>query len=187
MRSCTLIFLLISVSSFGQGSVIDQREKERLEIENLVKASGDRLTVLVQVGGQTGLKKVINQGWPDGIETTYNILQNSSGQIIYLGEFPTCESGDWSLGLKHYFADTGKLISFEKTLSYFNSECTDGAVVETIIELYDSDFKVIKSTKTQTDHKGKSLKVTNCEHAYDWTFDKRGTVDELIRLKKIVL
>jgi hypothetical protein len=162
-----------------------QREKERLEIENQIAA--DKLIILVKVKGQTDLQSVIGQDWPDDIETTYNILKNKREQIVYLGEFPTSESGDWTLGLKHYFEDNGRLIAFEKRLSYFNRDCTDGAVIETVIELYDNDFKLIKSTKVQTDNNGRQLKVKDCEHAYNWTFDKRGTVSELFQLKKIRL
>jgi len=185
MRYTTILFLLLSISSCGQGALIDQREKERIEIENQIKT--DKLIILVKVHGQAELKKVINQNWPDDIETTYNIFKNEQGQIIYLGEFPTSQSGDWTLGLKHYFGDNGKLISFEKRLSYFDEDCTDGAVIETIIELYDNDFKVIKTTKTQTDNNGGELKVKDCGHPYNWTFDKRGTVNELVQLKKIRL
>jgi hypothetical protein len=185
MRYTTILLLLLSISCWGQGALTDQREKERLEIKNQI--STDRLIILVKVRGQADLKKVIDQNWPADIETTYNIFKNQRGQIIYLGEFPTSQSGDWTLGLKHYFDDNGKLISFEKRLSYFNEDCTDGAVVETIIELYDNDFKVIKTTKSQTDHEGRELKVKYCGHAYNWTYDKRGTINELVQLKKIRL
>ena len=185
MRYTTILFLLLSISTLGQGTLTDQREKERLEIETQITT--DKLIILVKVKGEADLQKVIDQNWPDDIETTYNIFKNQGGQIIYLGEFPTSESGDWNLGLKHYFGDNGKLIAFERRLSYFNQDCTDGAVIETIIELYDHDFKVIKTTKTQTDNRGRELKVRDCGHPYNWTVDKRGTVSELAQLKKIRL
>ncbi|UXE67272.1 MAG: hypothetical protein KA713_01310 [Chryseotalea sp. WA131a] len=185
MRYTTIIFIAFLTFSCGQRTLTDQLEKERIEIENKIANDKNKLVVLVKVTGQTDLIKVIEQNWPDDIETTYNILKNQRGQIIYLGEFPTSESGDWSLGLKHYFGDNGKLIAFEKRLSYFNVDCTDGAVIETIIELYDNDFKVAKTSKTQTDNNGKELKVKDCEHAYNWDIDKRGTVTELVQLKKI--
>jgi len=187
MRYTLILFLLLSISSCGQGTLTDQREKEKIEIDKQVTTDKDKLIILVKVAGQTDLKKVIDQNWPDDIETTYNILKSNRGQIIYLGEFPTSQSGDWTLGLKHYFGDNGKLIAFEKSLSYFNEDCTDGAVIETIIELCDNDFKVIKTTKIQTDNKGKELKVKDCGHAYKWDIDKRGTVNELVQLKKIRL
>jgi len=187
MRYTTILFLLLSISSCGQGTITDQREKERLEIEKQVTTDKSKLIVLVKLKGQSNLQRVVGENWPDDIETTYNILKNQRGQIIYLGEFPTSESGDWTLGLKHYFGNNGKLIAFEKRLSYFNEACTDGAVIETIIELYDNAFKEVKTTKTQTDNRGKELKVKDCGHAYNWDIDKRGTVNELVHLKKIRL
>jgi hypothetical protein len=187
MRYTIILLPLISISSCGQGTLTDQREKERLEIAKQVTSNKEKIVVLVKVNGQTDLERVINQEWPDNIETTYNILKNQRGQIIYLGEFPTSQSGDWTLGLKHYFGDNGKLIAFEKRLSYFNEDCTGGAVVETIIELYDNNFKVIKTTKTQTDNEGRQLKVKDCGPAYNLILEKRGTVNELVQLKKIKL
>jgi hypothetical protein len=187
MRYTKITFIAFLIFSCGQRTITDQLEKERIEIEieNEIANDKNKLIVLVKVAGQTDLIKVIEQNWPDDIETTYNVLKNQRGQIIYLGEFPTSESGDWSLGLKHYFGDNGKLIAFEKRLSYFNEDCTDGAVIETTIELYDNDFKVAKTSKTQTDKNGKELKVKDCGHAYNWDIDKRGTVTELVQLKKI--
>ena len=115
----------------------------------------------------------------------YNILKNKSGQIIYVGEFPTSESGDWSLEVKHFFADDGRLISFEKRLAYFNSQCTDRAVIEDLIELYDDQFNVIKTTKTLVDSNGKVLSEKDCGNVYDWEFERRPNVTELSELKKI--
>ncbi|HEY0653665.1 MAG TPA: hypothetical protein VGD65_11085 [Chryseosolibacter sp.] len=132
------------------------------------------------------MKRVINEDLPENIETTFNILKDQNGQIVYIGEFPTSESGDWSLELKHYFAD-GRLIAFEKRLAYFNGECTDRAVIETIIELYDKDFKIVKTTKTLTDNDGKKMDEEKCSDPYQWPLDKRGTVSELVKLKGIVL
>ena len=86
MRYTTTLFLLLSISSCGQGTLTDQREKERLEIEKQVTTDKNKLIILVKVKGQTDLRKVINQNWPDDIETTYNIFKNQRGQIIYLGE-----------------------------------------------------------------------------------------------------
>jgi hypothetical protein len=119
MRYITIIFLLLTISSCGQSRLTDQREKERREIEKQITTDKDKLIVLVKVKGQVDLQTVINQNWPDNIETTYNILKNQQGQIIYVGEFPTSESGDWTLGLKHYFSGNGNLVAFEKRLSYF--------------------------------------------------------------------
>ncbi|GCC50666.1 hypothetical protein SanaruYs_08840 [Chryseotalea sanaruensis] len=185
MKYVLIILSLLTTTSYGQGDLINQREKERLEIEKKSEVEKSKIIVLVKVKGQSELKIVINENWPRDIETTYNILKNEQGQIIYVGEFPISESGDWNLELMHYFSQNGQLIAFEKRLSYFNEECTDGAVDETVIELYDSNFKVIKLTKKQTDNEGKELKVNYCEHGYDWTFEKRPTVKEFANLKKI--
>jgi hypothetical protein len=106
MRYTTILFLLLSISSCGQGTLTDQREKERLGIESQITA--DKLILLVKVMGQADLKKVIDQNWPDDIETTYNIFKNQRGQIIYLGEFPTAnnvhKSWRWDIKVFNVFS-----------------------------------------------------------------------------------
>jgi hypothetical protein len=187
MRYLIIIFLLTTDFVYGQGTLGDQQEKRKQEIENLITSNEDRLIVLVKVFEQETLKKVINQQWPENIETTFNILKNQNGQIIYIGEFPTSQSGDWSLEVKHYFTDNGQLIAFEKRLAYFNRECTDGAVIERVIEFYDNDFKVIKTSKKLEDNNGKKMNEEKCGDPYQWPLDKRGTVSELIQLKRIIV
>lgn len=186
MRLLTIIFLVITILGHAQDITMGQ-EKWKQEIDNLAGSNQDKLIVLVKIFEQETLKRVINQDWPENIETTFNILKNENGQIIYIGEFPTSQSGDWSLELKHYFAANGQLIAFEKRLAYFNSECTERAVIENIIELYDNKFKIIKTTKTLTDNDGKKMDEEKCSDPYQWPLDKRGTVSELVKLKRIVL
>lgn len=185
MRHTTIILLLLAITSHGQTTLADQQDKKRLDIEKRLTSDKNKLIVLVKVNGQTDLQKVVEENWPANIETTYNILKSQGGQIIYIGEFPTSESGDWTLGLKHYFSDNGKLIAFEKRLSYFNDDCTDGAVIEKQIELYDNQFNVIKTTQILTDNKGQPLSEKDCGNGYNWDIDKRPTVKELIDLKGI--
>lgn len=184
MKYIAIIFSLLTISTFGQ-STIDQRESERLKIEKQVSVNKDKLIVLVQMKGQIDLQNVTNKNWPKDIETTYNVLKNEQGQVIYIAEFPTSESGDWTLELKHFFARNGKLIAFQKRLSYFNEDCTDGAVVETTTELYDDNFRIIRTQKSLTDNNGKKLNENDCGDAYDWAIEKRNTVGELMKLKKI--
>jgi hypothetical protein len=185
MRYTTIIFLLLTISSCGQSTTIDLADKRRLQIDKQITTDKSNLIVLAKVKGQDDLLRVINENWPENIETTFNILKNQNGQIIYIGEFPTSESGDWDLELKHYFADNGRIVAFEKRLAYFNDNCGDGIVVEKQIELYDNLFKVLKTTNTLTDKSGKALSETECGNAYDWDLDKRATVKELVDLKKI--
>jgi hypothetical protein len=165
--------------------VIGQNEKQKEKIDKLLASDKDRILVLVRTSGNMELKHVINQNWPENITEVYNLLRNPEGKVIYLGEFPTSQSGDWNLELLHYFSDSGQLIAFEKRLSYFNDNCGDGTVVETVVELYDADFKIVKNTKTLTDDSGKALSDKNCGNGFDWVIEKRPTAAELLELKEI--
>jgi hypothetical protein len=180
-----IILLLLSISSYGQSGLINQREKDRREIaKRITPKKHDEVIMLAKVKGKDELQVDLNLN-QDSVEISYNILKNKKGQIVYVGEFPTSEHDDWRYGSKHYFADNGKLIAFEKVLVFSNKDCSDKEIVENIIELYDNNFNVIRTTKKQTNIGGKKLKFKDCRHAYTWKPDIRATVTELIKLKKI--
>jgi hypothetical protein len=183
MKLFTLFFILASLVSHGQEHLREQQEIKRQQIKGQVETNNDKVLVLAKVTGQTDLQRVQDERWPEDVETAFNILKNPKGKIIYIAEFPTSESGDWRLELLHYFDDNGQLIAFEKRLAYFNSLCTEGAVIENVVELYDTNFRVIEVREQLTDNKGNLLQ--GCEKVYDWTFEKRGTVLELMKLKEI--
>jgi hypothetical protein len=189
MKYPTAIFLVLTVLSCRQSTteLIDNLEKQKLEIENQLKNEKADLTTLVKIYGQTDLRKVIGKNWPDDIETTYNILKNQKGKIILIAEFPTSPSGDWILGFEHYFSDNGNLIAFEKRFSYFSGGCGEGMVNVNEIELYDNEFKIINATKTLRDQNDKDLNETQCGNPNDQDSPKRQTVKELMKLLKIRL
>jgi len=74
-----------------------------------------------------------------------------------------------------------------KDFAFFNSPCLgEGVANEQLLELYDKDFKVIKTIKTLTDNKGKQLDEEKCGNAYyDVEYDLRPTAREFIELKGI--
>src|SRR5258705_3132290 len=139
MKCKTILFSIVITAACGQSKVakVLTIEKER---DNIEKKIGNNVIVLVKTHGQEDLMKVIDKQWPENIETTFNILQNQSGRIIYVAEFPTSESGDWFVIIKRYFNDGGRIIALEKEFKYFNESCTSGSVISTLIELYDVDF-----------------------------------------------
>jgi hypothetical protein len=119
---------------------------------------------------------VENENWPENIETTFNVLKNTSGQVIYIGEFPTSESGDWTLELKHFFIHEGETFSFEKKLIFFNNDCGDGVVVEKLTDFFTKDFKLILKLRQLRDGKGYGLTDhNNCSDPYQWPLAKKGT------------
>lgn len=185
MKHLMVMFLLVPIIAYGQTALIEEQSRKMEQIEKQVGESLDQLSVFVEVAGKKVLQRVINKRWPENIQTTFNVLKDSQGRIIYIGEFPTSESGDWNLELRHYFDENGKLIAFTKRLAFFSEECTDNAVVENTVELYDGNFKIIHATKNLTDNEGKSLDEQRCSDPYNWTFDKRPTASALAELKRI--
>jgi hypothetical protein len=173
-----------------EGTEVEKIKEETDEINEVVKQiseNKDSVIIFVKITGQTDLVRVLNENWPEDIETTYNIFKNQQGQIIYIAEFPTSESGDWNLRLEHFFSDTGQLTAFVKDFAFFNSPClTEGIAIEQLFELYDNDFKVIKTIKSLTDNKGKRLDETKCGNTnYEVEYDIRPTATDFTELKGI--
>jgi len=184
MRSTTICILLLIICSCGQGELADRLENDKQKIEDTILVDKDKLDVLVQITGQPKLQIVVDQKWPDNIVTTYNILKDKNGNIIYVGEFPTCESGDWNLKFAHFFDSSGLLIAFEEELKFFNEPCSADIVIFTDREIYDSAFKVNKHSTTVTDKEGNKLE-DECGQAYDFKTGRFKNVKDLIRSKGI--
>ena len=173
-----------------EASEVEKIKEQTPEINEVVKQlseNKDSVIILVKITGQNDLVRVLNRNWPEGIETTYNIFKSRQGQIIYIAEFPTSESGDWNLRLEYFFSDTGQLTAFVKDFAFFNSPCVaEGIAIEQLLELYDYDFKVTKMIKTLTDNKGKPLDEIKCGNSnYDVEYDIRPTAKDFIELKGI--
>lgn len=173
--------------SCQQSPLPEEQEKIGLEIENQVAINKKELIVLVKITGKTELQMVIDENWAERIESTYNILKDSDGHIIYAFESPFSESGDWDLEIEHYFDTHGRLIAFEKRLAYFNSICTQGMAVEKQIDLYDNNYSVIRTIKTLTDADGNLLSEKDCVNNYDRNIDRYATVAEYVSAKHIEL
>ena len=171
-----------------QPNTADRILFEKRRLDSLLQSKKKNILVYVKVKDTQAPRKVINEQWPGDIESTYNILKNDMGQVVYFAEFPISESGDWTLELKHYFNKDGKTIVFEKRISFFNEDCAEGAITEVSTDLFANNFKLHATIKSLQDSKGNSLAqdhFKNCWDPYKWTLDKKGSADELLNLKKI--
>jgi hypothetical protein len=125
----------------------------------------------VKVPDSDKLVEVVHNKFPNEVETTYNFLKDNEGHIIFAGESPTSESGDWDIAYKSYFDKKGKLFAFERTAGFFNSGCTtnDDAAHEDLIKLY-NDKKLASSTYTLTDSKKRPLVKSKCVFNYNYPY-----------------
>jgi hypothetical protein len=186
MRKLLIILtFFIAIESFGQPNDADRILTQKRGIEDQIKLNKKNLIVFVKIKGQPIPLRITNEKWPENIESTYNILKNDLGQVIYFAEFPKSESGDWVFELKHFFNNKEQTISIEKRLSFFNEDCSDGAITEILTDLYLDNFKLHGTVKQLRDSKDNPIRDANCGDPYKWPIDKKGTAQELITLKKI--
>jgi hypothetical protein len=185
VRKLLIILTFLTNCSFGQTNGADRILTQKREIEDQIKLHKKDLIVFVKLKGQPTPQRIINEKWPENIEFTYNILKNDLGQVIYFGEFPYSESGDWVLELRHFFNNNEQTIAIEKRLSFFNEDCSEGAITEILTDLYLSNFRLHGTLKSLRDSKDNPIRDANCGDHYKWPIDKKGTAQELITLKKI--
>ena len=142
-------------------------EDQKAQIDSLLSQNKGTLTVLVKLPGNQQLVEVKGEQWPDEVEITYNILKDSSGQVLMFAESPFSESGDWNISLIHYFDEAGKTFAFSKRTNFFNSGCTEGVAYETITEYFDQDFRKVGEQYSLLDGENNKLDKGKCEFPYE--------------------
>lgn len=172
-----------STRTSDAGDLADSLKKEKVKTDHLVSDSS--LVVYVKVKGKKDLVKVENKRYPRNIDTTYNVLRDKGGRIIYVAELPFNPSSEWFIAYKSYFDSLGHLYAFQKVNNFLNNGCTHGAAMETLVKYYSSSFKVIDSAYTLTDTYRKPLDKTGCKFPYNFPYQVFGTVAELKASRRI--
>ena len=160
-----------STELLAEADIIERLKGQKIIIDTLQSQKKLTLEVLVKEPDKEKLTIVLNENWPESIETTYNIWKNENGSIILIGEFPTSQSGDWYIEYLHYFDKNKKTFAFQRNTNFFNSMCTDGVAYERITEYYNSDFNRIERNYSLNDKNEKQLKKDDCAMHYDYPFE----------------
>ncbi|MGZ3755176.1 MAG: hypothetical protein ACXVAY_05750 [Mucilaginibacter sp.] len=147
----------------------------------------NKVIVLVKVPGSQFLKTVKQGKFPEDVETTYNLLKDAEGNIVFILESPTSESGDWDIVYTNYFDKKGRLFCFERAAGFFNSGCTDEAAHETLTKYYNNKFQVIDSAYTLLDSHKKPLKKSACVFNYDYPYNVIASLAEYLKKNNIKL
>ncbi len=160
----------------GSGDVTEALKKQKQHTDHLISDSS--LQVLVKVSGKRDLMIVKNKRYPRDIETTYNLMKDEKGRIVYLAELPYSKTSDWFIAYKSYFDTTGHIFAFQKINNFLNNGCTHGAAMETMIRYYSQDFKVVDSLYTLTDTYKKPLEKDACKFPYNFPYKVFKTLEE---------
>ena len=85
----------------SETDIYERLKGQKAEIDNLQSKDKLKLEVFVKESNKENLTLIINENWPEIIETTYNVWRNEKGNIVKIGEFPFSESGDWEIEYEH--------------------------------------------------------------------------------------
>jgi len=184
-----LALLYTSCSSSQQKKEEDTALKElaalKADIDN--RMSDSTLQVLVKVKGKRELQVVKGRGYPRNIETTYNLLRDTTGKVLFISEMPYNATSEWFIAYKSYFDKDGKLFAFQRQNNFLNNGCTHGAAMENSIGYYNEDFLLIDSLYTITDTYKKPLDKKACKFPYNFKYTVNKTLDEYLAAKNIKL
>lgn len=184
-----LALLYTSCSSSQQKKEEDAQLKEltalKINIDNMM--SDSTLQVLVKVKGKPELQVVKDKGYPRNIETTYNLLRDTTGKVLFISEMPYNATSEWFIAYKSYFDADGKLFAFQRQNNFLNNGCTRGAAMENSIGYYNDDFLLIDSLYTITDTYKKPLDKKACKFPYNFKYTITKTLNEYLATKNIKL
>ncbi len=154
------------------------------EIENIYLKDTSRIELYIQIDENGTIKRVSNyNNSTESFYASYNIIRNKSGEIIYIQESPSSESGDWNLDYDSYFDDNGNLIAFVRTCSFFSGE-NDEIIRERSQYFYDSKYNLIKKTYEIKDKNNKPLDVKKCTIEYRFSYTIYTTSKEYLNKHK---
>ncbi|MDA3614340.1 hypothetical protein [Polluticaenibacter yanchengensis] len=165
--------------------ILERLKYQKTNIDALFNHSKDKLIVFAKLMDKDEPVQIKNGNFPDNVETTFNILKDSLGNIVTISEFPFNKSGDWNIIFTHYFDKDGKTFAFERQTNFFNSICTDGVAYETRTEFYNSDFQIIDKTYRLVDEKNCMIQKDSCQFPYDNEYKVLADIDIYLRTNKI--
>lgn len=166
---------------------LEQMQQQKKWIDTLFTKSSRSLLVFSKRVGAAIPEQVTNTQFPEAVETTYNILKDSAGNIITISEFPYSESGDWHIAYTYYFDVIGKTFAFERQTNFFNSICTPGVAYETKTFYYDSTFRQISYSYSLVDEKKMPLIKDSCQFPYDHAYQIVGSLQDFLAKNKLNL
>ena len=165
--------------------MLDSITKARTRIDSLFNQNKERLIVFAKIAGQEEPIRITNRKFPKQVHTTFNILKDSSGNIITISEFPYSESGDWSIILTHYFDKMGRTFAHKRQADFYNSICTDGMAHQTRLEYYDNPLKLIERTEALVDDQNNPLKKDNCQFPYEYEYKISEDLGKYLSINKL--
>lgn len=151
-----------------QDSLVEQLKHKKQGVDSLI--TDKSLIILAKVAGKNELVLVKDRRYPAKLETTYNLLKDAKGRIVYLAELPYSETSDWFIAYKSYFDTTGTLFAFQRLNNFMGSNCAPGAAMENLSRYYDEKRQVVDSSYTLTDTFHKPLAKDSCLFPYNFPF-----------------
>jgi len=159
-------------------SIIDK------EVHAVYQKDTTRIELYLQQDKDGKTSRVANfDETPESYYASFNLIRNKDDKIIYIVEYPACESGDWDMRYENYFDSDGNLIFFARKCSFFNGKCAE-IINEKSEYFYNKEHELIKKTYEITDGDGKSLDYKNCVFYYRFEYKIYETLTEYFKAKK---
>lgn len=182
MRVPKLFYFIFLVSivgckpKSGKAPALEELKANKHSIDSMI--TEESIIILAKVSDEKGLIKIKDNKYPENVETTYNLVKDKDGHIVYIAELPFSKDSNWFIAYRSYFNTEGKLFAFQRLNNFLHSECVRGAAMEKSTNYYNAKFKLIDSTYTLTDSQKKPLKRSDCKFPYNLPYKVFKTVAE---------
>lgn len=157
-------FIILFAACTGNppaNEALDRARADKSAIDGNIKP--DNLLVFAKIPGKKIAVAVENKRYPAKFESTFNVMKDKSGRIIYIAEMPYSETNDWFIAYRSYFDSTGNLFAFQKLNNFLKNKCVKGAAVEKITKFYNGKSQLLDSVYTLTDTNNKPLDASACD------------------------
>jgi hypothetical protein len=170
----------ITQDRIPEPDLIERLEGQKMNIDSTRMSKNLFAKVYAKTPGSPQPIQVVDLQWPEDIEEVYNIWYNLDSQIVCIGAYPFSLSGDWDIGLTHYFENDGSTFAFERNTSFYNSMCTDDLAIEQIV-LYYHNTSIVDSVYYLSDINGNSLVNDSCEFPYNYPYHAYPNTNDLLK------
>ncbi len=150
--------------------------------EEFIYSNEDKVELMAIIEDSNKPIPLPNREWPDNVSTSINMLRNDKNEITYYAEYPTSESGDWSIGYQYLINGASKkVISFRRIANFFNSECASGVVKEQSTYYFSTNQKLIGKSYSLLNQENKDLTHELCFFSYDYEYQIAKNLSSLVK------
>jgi hypothetical protein len=181
------VFLLMSApTSESTKKKIAQIDAQVMAIDSIKGHLNQNLKVFCRLPESPKIIAIVDTTrWPEEIETTFNVIFDSTGRVVEFVEIPRTYDSAWEV--RYYYDEGGRLLrlQFHQTTPDAGQNCT-AILREYIDEYFSGDGSILDSTCSFKDADYKPIDTAGCNLDRDTRIFVYRTTSDVKKLLGIV-